>query len=409
MNNRTQVKIREALDLMADCFGERGVHASPDRYRGQCWTRDFALAIQPALLGVTEKHFPLTPYGSGWWIRRARELADRHLRELGTRMIPVRKDLPAPHDGFVPIVFLDGPGAHLRFLGDKLKRSFQQGRMSFMLKRYLQGKLWLLTPGTRDSELMFCHALLEHAELSGTPLDHELSAALEAALGTLQTRRMDSTCVSRAVLHIGGDWRDTMEAELADKALLSNNAILYAVFKRLGWHTQAQAVRDRIRARRDGDGLLLDYEGASWFDPLGGALAVLYDLATEDDWEGVLRGFEAVDSAHGVRIKCKHNAYGQTAEEVQAERAEIERTGGLVVWPFIGWFAAMAAWKIANGTACSDPLHGRAMSFAVGQEEKLLALDGFSEWYSPDTGRGWGAPRQLWSAALLLRDMYPKA
>lgn len=403
-NDPTTQKTLEALQLMANCFGERGIHASPDRYRGQCWTRDFALAVQPALFAMTEDNFPLTPYGSSWWLGRARELAARHLRELTARMRPnaqVAKE--RLHGSMVPILFLDGPAAHARFLLDKVGRSFTQGRMSFMLRRYLQGKLWQLTPGTTDSELMFCHAVLEHAEMSGDDsLKKDLEDALDRALVFIETRHLDSIWPGQRVLHVGGDWRDTMEKELADKSLLSNNAILYAVYKRLGWDARAKAVQDKIRARRDPDGLLLDYEGAEWFDPLGGALAVIYDLATPEDYPGILRGFHQVDTPRGVTIRCKHNAYGETPKQVATERMEIDRTGGEVIWPFVGWFTVLAAAKIAR--LSEDPrVKFAAAGFRDAQQAKLLKLPGFYEWYSPDTGAGWGAPRQLWSAAMFLR------
>ncbi len=369
-------KVCEASGILHDCRGKQGMYASPDRYDGMAWTRDQMLASQPAL--------SLIPGGM--------DLAATHLRSLAKRQRP---------NGQIPILFLDGLPAHLSFLKQKVGRSLAQRRVSFMLQRYLQGQLWNLTPGTTDSELMFAYGLLHHADCGGDPaLVDELQPNLLRAVAYLEGNLLDE----ERVLMRGADWRDTMDKELKDQTLLSNNSLLYAVYTRMCQFDKAERISKKLLARRDQNSLLVDYEGATSFDPLGGALAVLNNVVPPSEYPAILRGFASVDTPNGVTIRCKHNAGGDTAEEVCAEHDEIERTGGVVVWPFVGWHAEMAARDIIRKSK-DDAVKLAASLFAKNQRQKLLYLNGFREWYSPDTGKGWGAKRQLWSAALCLRAL----
>ena len=147
-------------------------------------------------------------------------------------------------------------------------------------------------------------------------------------------------------------------------------------------------------------GVLLDYPGCSAdargeagrYDPLGGALAVLEGVVGPDAYPALLRCFRGVDSPCGVTIRCKHNPLD--AEEA----AVIARTDGIVAWPFIVGFAALALGRMAKYSP-------EAGEMAREQLGKLLGLAGFREWYDPATGKGHGAREQLWSAALLLRAL----
>jgi GH15 family glucan-1,4-alpha-glucosidase len=87
----------------------------------------------------------------------------------------------------------------------------------------------------------------------------------------------------------------------------------------------------------------------------------------------------------GVTIQCKHNPY------LPGEREVIERTGGIVIWPFVIGFTVLAA------------LHIGADEFALDEFNKFVHLDGFGEWYDPDDGNKWGEFEQGWSAALYVR------
>lgn len=351
MNANT--KIQDALDVLVECLGSRGVYADPSRYNGQCWTRDFALAIQPVLSRV-----------SG-----GVEAGERHLRSLAQRQ---------ESNGKLPIVFLDGPLGTAHFLWAKTKKSVIDGKLSFMLKRYLTGHLADLTPGTRDSELMFLLALTQR---TGS-LPDELDEAARKAWGYIECNLLDN----RGML-LGADWRDTMDRELADQPLLSNNAVLHGLLRYAGRLVQADRLREKLLARVE-NGVLVDYPGAGRFDPLGGALAVLHGVAGDQHADWLVDCFQSVDSPYGVTVHCRHNPLSL------AEGLVIDRTDGVVVWPFVVGFAALALDRL--GTP-------RARKMAREQLAKLLALDGFREWYDPANGRGYGAERQLWSAALTLR------
>lgn len=350
----TNNKIAEALNILESCIGTRGVYADPSRYDYQCWTRDFALAIQPVL------HHVVGGVSAG----------ERHIDSLVKRQ---------QSSGKMPIVFLDGPLGTAHFLWEKTKKSIRDRKMSFMLRRYLAGQLANLTPGTRDSELLF---LLAVAQRGNLPISTDLAIASRKARTFIELNLLTTDDMV-----MGADWRDTMERELGNQPLLSNNAIWHGLLRHTGFHGRAEQLRQKLRARVE-NGILVDYPGAGRFDPLGGALAILHGVVDAKDADWMVACFKSVDSAHGVTIRCRHNP--QNADEA----AVIDRTDGVVVWPFVVGFSAIALHQL--GTSASRKL-------ANEQLDKLLALDGFREWYDPANGKGYGAQKQLWSATLTLR------
>jgi hypothetical protein len=347
----TSEKIAVAMEIIRKCIGRKGVWADPSRYRWQCWTRDLALAIMPALVEI----------GEAGAVRR-------HLENL---------TLQQRHNGQIPILFLD---SSLPFLYEKIKKSVCDRRLSFMLKRYLKNELWNLTPGTKDSEILYAIGMLEYANRTGDQsLLRRYGLNVEFAVGYIERELM------RDGLVLGCDWRDTMERELGDKPLLTNNCLLFHAYDLMGKKVEAAVLRSKINDHFwDGESYL-DYQGRSWFDPLGGSLAVLYGVAQKGRHESLRLGFDSVDTPHGVAIMCRHNP---TSNE---ERMVIERTGGVVVWPFVVGFSVIALAMMGERDMAED------------QFRKLSALEGFREWYDPATGKGYGAQEQLWSAALYLR------
>jgi hypothetical protein len=284
-------------------------------------------------------------------------------------------------DGKVPILFLDGIGAHARFVWDKARKSIRDRRPSFMLRRYVAGELENLTPGTRDSEILYLFAMGAMAKRDPEfvrPFERHIEATLE------YVRRH---ILKRDGLATGADWRDTMEKELSGKALLTNNALLYAALRGLGRSDDATRLLAAIRQTHFRPDRIVDYPGVERFDPLGGALAVLHDVATTADYPLLSTLFQSVDSPTGFTIKCRHNPI--SAEE----RRVIEETDGVVTWPFVVGFAVLALLKM-NET-----------SFAIRQLKKMESLHGFYEYYDPRTGKGYGEPEQLWSATMYLRAL----
>jgi len=180
-----------------------------------------------------------------------------------------------------------------------------------------------------------------------------------------------------------------MEKELADKALLSNNSIMYRVYSLLGYTEKAQQLLYHMSQEFFTGNKFIDFAGNDRPDPLGISLAVLYDVIPSSHYYIAEQNLMSVDSKFGVTIRCRHNPFNDNVEE----RAVINRTDGVVVWPFVVGFTVMALHKMN--------LHQRAR----GQFKKLLSLQGFYEWYDPESGKGYGASQQLWSAALFLRAL----
>lgn len=359
----------DPTNLIRTCIGKHGIWADPVRYREQCWTRDLSLAMAPAAIKVAGEE--------------GRKAVLRHLHSLAARQ---RKD------GSIPILFLDGAAAHARFLVQKTVQSVRRGKPSFMLRRYLSGNLGNLTPGTRDSELHFVRAVLEYGGE-----DMILNRAAHKAMAYI---RREILCEG---LFLGADWRDTMERTLAEEPCLSNNALWYGVLRRAGGALfEAQSLRTALTKRSCG--LFGDYPGASRPDPLGLALGVLEGLFGPGYYGDVLDALDLVTSSYGVTIECKHNPQSET------ERAVIERTNGVVVWPFVVGYTILALRKMARETEATPQATGEHEAAVVRRlwrirsmlREQVTAMQriGLYEWIDPETGRGYGSSAQGWSAAL---------
>lgn len=357
-------KVAGALAILRSCYGESGIWASPDRYRYTCWTRDLAYAIAPLLHEMGEH-----------------DLVLNHLRSLSQLQRP---------NGQVPMVFLDDEES---WLHDKEHQEKKRGREPFMLKRYREGELWNLTPGTRDSEICYLLAVYEYVRATG---DMEFLRVYGKNIA--DAHRYIETNLMRDGLVVGCDWRDTMHEELGDKALLTNNALMMRVYRLMNHGLRAGDLLeslDAVSLISSGDEGLRDYRGSDRVDPLG--LSFLRLIA--DKRLSMQRSFEracrSVDSPNGVTIKCRHKPGAYSGGD---EAAVIEETDGVVVWPFVVGYTVLAALKLAPDE--------QTYEFAREQFVKLHALEGFWEWYDPRTGKGYGAPAQLWSAALYLRAFF---
>jgi hypothetical protein len=312
---------------------------------------------------------------------------EKHLAQLMERQGPT---------GAIPILYADN---FEQLLLSKLSKAKWDGKTldvngSFVARRILDGYyasqgrgaefsdfpkdrecgLYRLTPGTTDSELMFAYAVYSQKESTEIHRNHA-----DRAIKHLEDRYVWNG------LHNGADWRDTMEVFFRDKPLLTNNALLYAVYKLSGNVEKAGALKAEIERVLWNGETYLDYPEATRFDPLGGALGVLHGLIPEERYASVLAGFKSVDTPQGVTIECKHNPHQSGEAEV------IERTGGIVVWPFVVGFTILAALEMGEH------------EFALEQFKKFHNLDGFAEWYDPADGSKWGEHEQGWSAALYVR------
>ncbi len=371
MNRFEYTKFAEAHRVLYACFGDNGVWADPSRYRRQCWTRDFGMAILPTLIDI----------GSA----DAMKVAGTHLANIRERQEP---------SGQIPILYLDGLKGHARFLADKVARSLRDGQPSFMLRRYIEckGSLAHLTPGTTDSELHYITTVLDYAEATDTapPVD-----TVQRALEFVEQNYM------RNGLHVGADWRDTMEVELQNTPLLSNNSLLHGIYERLGYNDKADKLFSQMQeAFWINKHAWRDRPTDNRFDPLGASLGVLNGTLGPRFYEDIYHGFRSVDTKYGVTIKCKHNPISAKEKEV------INRTDGVVIWPFVVGFSVLALNKMAKMWSLSrskELLEWEVRAFARDQYGKLLILEGFREWYDPEDGQGYGAQEQLWSATLTAR------
>lgn len=348
-------KVPLAMENLLRCFGEKGVWADPTRYAEQCWTRDFSMAIQPLLLALGE-----------------REIARTHLNSL--------RDLQRPN-GQIPILFLDNEE---RWLKIKEEKSAANGRESFMLRRYREGELWNLTPGTTDSELHYLLAVFDH--FPGGDWSKEYMSEFHPSV--LRAYDYVEKNLIKDGLFVGCDWRDTMQEHYCTTPLLVNNCLWYRVCRKANELDKAERLKKKINKSFAFEGALTDFPGASRFDPLGLAFAVLNEVVDPESYPAILRAFESVDSPCGMTIKCRHNPLD--ADEARV----IEETDGEVAWPFVVGFVILALIKMDQ--------YGAARA----QLDKLTALEGFREYYDPRTGKGYGAAEQLWSAVLYLRAFF---
>jgi len=196
---------------------------------------------------------------------------------------------------------------------------------------------------------------------------------------------IETELINEEGLIIGCDWRDTMEKELGKKPLLTNNCLLHMAYRICGENRKAAGLRDRINQVFRKGNKYLDYPGNDRFDPLGGSFAVLHGVSSPEFYPGLIDSFRSVDTEFGFTIKCRHNPVSREEREV------IDRTDGVVVWPFVVGFSILAVLKMGYRELAEEQLR------------KLIRLNGFREWYDPATGKGYGATEQLWSALLFLR------
>lgn len=370
-------KANQAADLLYRSIGEKGIYAGAgQRYRHQYWTRDLVYAFIPAIIAMTK-------------IKGLSPLFNIGIFESASKGQLFGLAGAQSVNGAVPILFSD----FSKFLINKLREcvwdgTFMKADDSFMMRRALDGLLgdstqfpefsdfprsderglYRLTPGTTDSEILFA--------LGAATIPALRSNALRAIEYAEQNYVWDG-------LHHGADWRDTMDKVLCKTPLLSNNSLLYAAYKALGLYEKAESLKTAINKAFWNGTSYIDHPGSNRFDPLGASFAIMFDLIGPHNFGSVTDGFRSVDSPCGVTIQCRHNPYQK------GEAETIEQTNGVVVWPFVVGYTVLALLKF-------NPV------FAFEQFEKLHALSGFAEYYSPADGSLWGEYEQGWSAALYL-------
>lgn len=109
---KSEKKYSHAKDLLMKVCGRLGIWAGLGRYANQYWTRDLSYSLGYFLL-----------------FNGKQELLKRHLFQLTKRQ---------KKNGQIPILFIEN---RFRFFFNKAVKSFTDRKISFMLKRFLQGKL----------------------------------------------------------------------------------------------------------------------------------------------------------------------------------------------------------------------------------------------------------------------------
>jgi len=346
-------KIQEARRIVGGCVGKRGMWASPYRYQEQCWTRDFVIAGIDALLDAGNT-----------------EIVKKHLFELSKRQKP---------DGQIPIMFLDNT---LRWLGIKIRNSFREKRTSFLLKAFLTSTgVAGLSPWTRDSELLFVLGVYRYVERTNDiDILVYLEPSIKRAISYIETRLLSGGLIC------GVDWRDT-RPDLDGQPLLTNNCFLYKMYLMRGETIRAEQIRREINQKFWTGNYYRDYPGTDDWDTLGNALAILFDIASEEHILSILNKAEDFNTPSGYMLNSV-----TLPPKTSKERELMNRVNQYgVIWPFIHGFMILAALKAGKKNIASV------------QFEKWNALPGFFEWYDPVAGSGHGSSEQLWSAALYLR------
>lgn len=126
------------------------------------------------------------------------------------------------------------------------------------------------------------------------------------------------------------------------------------------------------------------YEGSDRWEGLGNALAVLWDIADDDQAKAI---FDTVTPApHGLPcLWPRHKLW-----RPWLLRDEYFYHNGMV-WPFVQGY-----WAWAAATRGETAVFARELASLTALAEKAPT---FHEFYRPDTGRPGGSARQLWSAA----------
>ncbi|MCW1301692.1 MAG: hypothetical protein OH316_00965 [Candidatus Parvarchaeota archaeon] len=342
-------KVEEAIHSISRCIGRFGFYASSDRYKYEYWTRDLFYSLEPLIrLGLGDK-------------------VKQHLSIIWKDQ---RKD------GMLPRYFLDHRYKwvprkfYLELRGRKFLRTIKA--RNTIETRY---RHW-----TVDSSMLAVLATYKFSRMTG---DEEFLRKLRKNI-SLAVKSIESLRVDGFVR--GGDWRDSLP-ELEFKFLLSNNVMLYSVYKAVGKDSEADELKRAINRRFWNGVHYADFIGSKNTDPLGLSFAVLSGLIPRSRYRLVSKQLLSSSSRHGI------------LSNVDSDSIWDMRTVNLTscnhiysVWPFVSYYAVLALNKMGK------------VKEARSEAEKLESLPGFYEWYDPDTGRHHGSRDQLWNAAMYVEE-----
>lgn len=350
-------KTEEAKRVIQSCIGENGVWAGSKRYQYQCWTRDFTISL-PILLDLG--------YG---------EISRKHFANIFKRQ---------NSSGEIPVLFADG---FWNLFLRKGKDFLRKKKASFVFKRMIWPGLSELSPGTRDVDALCILGFKEYVQTSGDANGwNKYEKNVIKAVAYIEEKLLTEEGLLR-----GADWRDILEEELKDKTLLSNNAILYQMYKKLGDKEKQEELKNKINRLFWNGEYYKDYPETDDFDPYGQSLAILFNIVPKERYEKIVSQYQKASMPFGFKIKDIFPK-PTTDEEKRSVQKVMENTDQFgIVWPYINAFTILALLKVGQ------------KNFALNVFNNWNKLSGFYEWYDPETGKGFGDSEQLWSAALYLR------
>ena len=336
-------KVQEALETIEKCRADRGFYASAERYKYEYWTRDLYFSLDALLSLGYEKEIK------------------NQIEEIWNGQ---------KEDGELPRLISEKP------IKRGLNKAYYKIKKNDLVNsvRSLSALETRLNRWTVDYVPMAVIATYEYAERTGdSSLITELKPKIDKTVSYVEEHMKDG-------LLIGGDWRDSVP-ELRDKALLSNNVILYKMYSHMGEEEKADALKERINNMFWNGEYYEDFPGSGSFDSLGASLAVLEGVVPKDRYTPVYDKLQGASRKSGVvnvlndSAKTTGKQYAQSCNQRYA------------VWPFISLRAAQAMKKMGADEAAKNEI------------ERFNKLDGFYEWYDPDSGKPQGSRYQLWSAA----------
>lgn len=351
-----QTKSRKAVTTIAKCKAQNGFYASADRYRYEYWTRDLYYSFD------TLKDLGLL------------NCVKIHLMNLWKRQ---------KLTGELPRLMID---FRFKWISSKAILKIETHKVLSTIKA-------LTTIETRfrrwtvDSTILGILATYEYAVNTKEKQFLEvLKPKIEKGLKYLEKHIKD-------YLIRGVDWRDSMP-ELKEKFLLSNNVMLYKLYKTLGMSEKAIIIKNRINAEFWNGEYYVDDLGGQNFDSLGTSLAVLNDLVPKTRYKLITKKLLSASSKYGIKNVIEIEPISEI-EKILIQSCNQR----YAIWPFVSAYAIMALLKMGQSGAAKNEL------------KKLTNLPGFYEWYDPDNGKHHGSRDQLWSAAtyyLIAKNIRPK-
>ncbi len=341
-------KLYAAKSVIDSCKSDLGFYASADLYKHECWTRDLSYCLEGLLAAGYEND-----------VKKA-------LKTLWEKQ---------KSSGRVPTLFFDNFTSWLR-------NSIRRGRAKSIPKSFtgLEAVLNSIFHVSDPTP----HAVITTYELARSSKDENFisnfSINLKSALEYIEKNCRDGFIV-------GCDWRDLMP-ELRGDALLSNQCLLYRIYRLAGEERKAEDLKNRINNEFWNGEYYVSSRGRKDFDMLGNALAIEWDIAKKDTYGKLAEMFRKSTTKYGIRnmlLIDKRSANQKT------KVPECDQYG--TIWPFAAYHAVLALDKMGY------------RDFAREEFEKLENLEGFNEWYDPSSGKPLGSKEQLWNAASYLETV----